>query len=163
VCMPSPPAGLDRDLIFNFFWAFSVFECALKREGFAKARKNDSVEADWDCFSNFIRGQFATISEASFHEGVARLQRLAPRKQIFPNRKLDWEDQRRGDGKSHEAYTLRLLRTARNNLFHGGKYPYGDEIEIARNQDILRSALVVLGGVSRLHPGVKSWIDSYAA
>ena len=45
-----PPTVLDRDLVLDFFWKFSVFECALKREGFLRVGRNDGAEPDWDGF-----------------------------------------------------------------------------------------------------------------
>jgi hypothetical protein len=66
---------------------------------------------------------------------------------------------RAGAGESEEAYVLRLLKTARNNLFHSGKYPDGPIAEVARDRDILHTALTILDGCYELHDGVKGWID----
>ena len=57
---------------------------------------------------------------------------------------------------------LRLLKTARNNLFHGGKYPDGPIEEVARDRDVLCAALAILDGLYELHDGVKRWIDEAA-
>lgn len=53
-------------------------------------------------------------------------------------------------GISDEQYVIELLKTVRNNLFHGGKYPDGPVEEIARNREILRASLVVLAGFYHL-------------
>lgn len=57
---------------------------------------------------------------------------------------------------------LLLLRTVRNNLFHGGKYPDGPVDEIPRNKAILGAALAVLEGCFELHPGVARRIEEAA-
>jgi hypothetical protein len=62
------------------------------------------------------------------------------------NGELAWECVEQRADESDAAYMLHLLKTARNNLFHGGKYPDGPIFEIAWNREILRATLVVLDG-----------------
>ena len=157
-----PPHALDRDLVLAFFWKYSVFECALKREGFLRAGRNKSAEPDWDRFGHEIQGRFAQVSIPGFTEAVAKLVRLSPRRQVVRDGRLAWDLVGRQPGDSDEAYILRLLRTTRNNLFHGGKYPDGPVKEVARQGDVLRSALAVLDGCYELHVGVKTWIHKAA-
>lgn len=153
------PEALDRDLVLDFFWKFSVFECALKREGFLKTGRKNRAEPDWDRFGSEVRGRFALVAACGFAEAVTKLKLLAPRRQVVRDGRLCWDPIVQGPGEFEEAYVLRLLKTARNNLFHGGKYPDGPIAEIARNRDILRSALAILDGCYELHDGVKRWID----
>lgn len=40
------PDWLDRNLVLDFFWKFSVFECALKREGFLQMSRDGSAKPD---------------------------------------------------------------------------------------------------------------------
>jgi len=61
-----PPDALDRDLVLNFFWKFSVFECALKREGYLKPGWNNAAEPDWNRFGRDIQGRFQQISSPGF-------------------------------------------------------------------------------------------------
>jgi hypothetical protein len=49
-----PPHALDRDLVLDFFWKFSVFECALKRAGFLKTGRNNGAVPDWDRFDSEV-------------------------------------------------------------------------------------------------------------
>lgn len=156
------PTTLDRDLVLNFFWKFSVFECALKREGFLRAGKNNGAEPDWDSFGREVQGRFAQVSIPGFAEAVGELRQLAPRRQVIRDGLLGWDPIVQRDGESDEAYVLRLLKTARNNLFHGGKYPDGPIEEVAHDREILRTALVVLDGCYEIHTGVQRWIDKAA-
>ncbi len=48
------PQQLERDLVFDFFWKFSVFECALKRERFLKIGRNNAAEPDWYSGPQFL-------------------------------------------------------------------------------------------------------------
>ena len=157
-----PPDALDRDLVFDFFWKFSVFECALKREGFLREGFNGAAEADWNEFSREVKDQFAQISNAAFKAAVEELAKLSPQRQVVRGGKLAWESAKRGADESDGAHTLRLLKISRNNLFHGGKYPDGDIEELARNKKILGAALTILTGCYALHSGVRRRIDAAA-
>ncbi len=153
------PHALDGDLVLDFFWKFSVFECALKREGFLKSGRNNGAEPDWDGFGSKVRGRFEQVADPGFAEAVRKLKLLSPRRQVVSGDRLGWASIVQGTGESEEAYVFHLLKTARNNLFHGGKYPDGPVEEVAHDRDILRAAIAILDGCYELHKGVKMWID----
>ncbi len=155
-------SALDRELVFEFFWKFSVFECALKREGFLRTGGDDAAEPDWSRFGRAIEGQFTQVSVKGFREAVAELGHLSPQRQIVRDSRLTWVPIVRKESDSDEVFTLRLLKTARNNLFHGGKYPDGPIDEIARNRKILCAAIMILDGCYELHAGLRSWINEAA-
>jgi hypothetical protein len=150
----APPHGLDRDLVLTFFWKFSVFECALKREGFLRSGWNGAAEPDWDKFGKSIVGRFDDVRASGFQVAVRTLKDASPRRQVVNDGCLGWESITQRPGESEEEFVLRLVKTTRNNLFHGGKYPDGPIAEVARDQTILRAALGVLGGCYELHPDV---------
>lgn len=120
-----PPDGLDRDLVLEFFWKFSVFECALKREGFLRIGPKNGAEPDWDSFGKEVQGRFAQVAYPGFAQAVGKLKQLSPQRQVVQGNCLAWAPIVQGHDESEEAFVLRLLKTARNNLFHGGKYPDG--------------------------------------
>ena len=144
---------LDRSLLFDFFWKFSVFECALKRGGFLKSGNSDAAEPDWNKFGEAIRGRFSEISTDDFAEAVLALKELSPHKQVVISGQLNWRKICPKTDKCEEEFVLQLLRVVRNNLFHGGKYPDGPVKEVAHDKKILRAALSVLEGCIKLYPG----------
>ncbi len=154
-----PPDGLDRDLVLRFFWKFSAFECALKREGFLRTGRNDAAEPDWTGFGKSLRDRFPEIKSEDFHESIGTLKTLAPRRQVVRDGRLAWDPVSHATGESDEEHVLRLLKTTRNNLFHGGKYPDGPIDEVARNNAVLLAALGVLEGCYVLHPSLTRWLD----
>ncbi|HNT86793.1 MAG TPA: hypothetical protein PKL84_02915, partial [Candidatus Hydrogenedentes bacterium] len=93
---------------------------------------------------------------------LGNLKSASPRRQVVRDGRLAWEQIGRGNAECEEEFVLRLVRTARNNLFHGGKYPDGPIDEVARDKAILRAALGVLDGCYRLHPGVARWVREAA-
>jgi len=159
----APPDWIDRDLVLDFFWKFSVFECALKREGFLRDGGSDSAEPNWRKFGDSIRGRFGEVSAEGFQEAVRALTAASPCRQVVREGRLDWESLQRRPEESEEGFVLRLVRTARNNLFHGGKYPDGPIAEVARDKTILMAALRVLDGCYELHPGVAHWAQESGA
>jgi hypothetical protein len=156
----APVDMLDRDLVLDFFWRFSVFECALKREGFLRAGRNCAAEPDWKKFGECIRDRFKEVSVNGFHEAVHTMRAVSPRRQVVRNDKLDWEELRQNPDESEEGFILRLVKTTRNNLFHGGKYPDGPIAEVAHDKKILQAALKILEGCYELHPGIARWVEA---
>ena len=87
-----------------------------------------------------------------------------PKTQIVSGNDLGWRETPIGQGEHHESYVLRLVRTVRNNLFHGGKYPYplGPVEDVARNERLLRSAVVILRQCLKLSKTVRNNFEEAA-
>lgn len=151
--------GLDRDLVFEFFWRFSAFECALKREGFLTSDQWGNARPDWKNFGVQMEGQFRDLAnDDDMLQAARKLIKLAPRRQVVrDDGELGWKSLERRAGESEEEFVILLVKTVRNNLFHGGKYPDGRIDEISRNEAILRASLVVLEGFYDLHRGLARW------
>lgn len=107
-----------------FFRTFSRFEYALKCTGYATGNEK-GVSADWK--------KFACDHNAIFLENKQKLKasldyfsKNPPHIQILTENKLDWKEPEKFDENSNcELYWfLRAVKHVRNNLFHGGKYPY---------------------------------------
>lgn len=154
----------DKELVFQFFAVFSRFEYALKRSGYWRKRsaKNDAVETDWDAYANGLRGKFATVGVQAFQDARAFLERKPPKSQVAVDRIIDSKETVRGPGEFDERYTLRIVTTMRNNLFHGGKYPSGPVTDVARNRELIESCLVVLEVCLGLSPGVAEAFNEVA-
>ena len=134
----------------------------VKREGFLRLDK-PTAEANWTKFGRDIAEKFEKVETIGFAAAAAKLRALSPRKQIQTNKILGWRELVQQQNESNAEYTLRLLTTVRNNLFHGGKYPDGDIPEVSRDKEVLRAALDVLNGCYELHAGVRNRIDEIAA
>lgn len=153
----TPPNFPDQSLVFNFFWSFSVFECALKRNKFLRQGRDNAAEPDWEKFGESIRGRFSEVHTNGFSDAVEALMKLSPHKQVVKNGQLGWRKICQKPNESKEEFVLRLLRAVRNNLFHGGKYPDGPVTEVARDSKILKAALSILEGCYVLHPNIAKW------
>lgn len=102
---------------FEFFFWFSRFEAALKESGFLTTDKEgNAANPDWQCFVKKFEADY-TLS----HHGK-KLVALAPERQIVgAGGKLVWRPVGTIDCRSDLCKAVRLLKTLRNNVFHGGK------------------------------------------
>src|SRR6185437_6656536 len=135
---------IENDLVLEFFVAFSRFEYALKRAGFATGNEK-GVKADWDCFGQNLRRTAAAEELAPVLNCCTYLRQNPPKKQILRAGQLAWNDGR-GPSRSDIERLLIDIRCVRNNLFHGGKIPIpdGPVEEEARNKRLLHDSLAAM-------------------
>ena len=145
---------INKDLVVEFFIYFSRLEYALKKAGYigGDSRK---ILVDWDKFANDIEKTFDAKKNKELEEAVNYLLSYAPRKQILEGGQLSWKDNQKNNGESEIKYLLRLLRTVRNNLFHGSKFPELFTHERERDEKLLRSSLVILNAFLELKQDLK--------
>ena len=143
VSRPLRRAHLDINLITEFFFVFSRFEYALKRAGFVK-RDRRNAEPNWDAFADSIERRYDPNESPKVARAVNYLLSEPPKRQIVENdNSLGWKDSNR-DNETEIRWVLLLVRRVRNNLFHGGKYPYTPLPEPARDTQLLESSLAIL-------------------
>jgi hypothetical protein len=162
VSFPTYTNLLTNDLVFDFMWKFSAFECAIKRLGCYSPRDKDGpVSTDWDLYANRLK-EIQAAHAPNFLEAAHAIVKLAPKQYTVTNGKLGWSDVVRGDGQSYARFALRLVCTVRNNLFHGGKHEDGLALEVARNKGLLEAALAVLSECYELDAELQHWIYDVA-
>jgi hypothetical protein len=136
----------QRELICTFFVLFSRFEYALKRLGYISPKPmGKRIELDWVRFSEDTEAKFTANTWESIKESVKYLETHQPMKQVFHEGELRFVGISRLNGENRLDWLLRLIRTVRNNLFHGGKFPDGPKYDVARDQKLLESSLDILG------------------
>ncbi len=78
--------------------------------------------------------------------GTQYLQQHPPKKQVLDNGHVRWVD-RQGTSGSAIGDVLLSVRTVRNNVFHGGKFPDGMITDPLRDEQLIRDCLQVLSGL----------------
>jgi len=146
---------INKDLVVEFFIYFSRFEYALKRAEYIRGNSK-GAEAYWDKFVDEIKEAFDAKINTELEKAVNYLLSHPPKKQILDERRLSWKDNQRDKGESNTKYLLRLVRTVRNNLFHGSKYPVY-VTEQARDEKLLKSSLVILDACLELKQNLKDY------
>lgn len=133
-------------LAFDFFYWFSRFEFCLKGNGYLKHdTPGDNAEPGWDKFVAKHASKFQPSAEAQI------LLDSPPERQIvLANRELDWRPVGIADCTSDLARVVRLLKTVRNNLFHGGKHGAASWDNPTRTQTLLSASKAVLGQLAEL-------------
>lgn len=127
------------NLIVEFFIVFSRFEYTLKQTGYHN-RSEERVEPNWDSFCNDYKENFQPNKSRVLSSAVKYYRTKPTMIQIFMNNQLDWRKSKRGDGEHNFAWLMRIVRYTRNNLFHGGKFPYDPK----RDTKLLTYGLVIL-------------------
>lgn len=128
-----------RDLAFEFFYWFSRFEFALKEAGYLKDRTvGAKAEPGWQCFVEAWQDAYEP-SRAAQALIVAN-----PQRQVVGPAGLEFRTVGFNDNPSELGMVVRLARTVRNNLFHGGKH--GDETwdDEDRMRQLLPTTITIL-------------------
>lgn len=145
----------NRDEIVKFFFYFSRFEYALKREKYIQNFKY--IKPDWDRFFKENKTQIEVILK---DQDLTYLLGHPPKKQIMTkDNDLGWENLSLTDSDLPDSIK-KVLTTIRNNLFHGGKFPTGPESDVTRNKKLIEDALKVLNSLSQIEQ-IKKHFDEF--
>jgi hypothetical protein len=131
---------VNKDLVTGFSALFYRFEYALKRAGYCQKCKN--AKPDWEKFAQDCDKQLNTQKNPELKTAAQYLLSHPPKKQIQENNKLEWQPVKK-EGTQLEQI-LRLVKTVRNNLFHGGKFPSGPVKDTGRDAKLLESCIIIL-------------------
>jgi hypothetical protein len=140
----------DPALEYRFFAIYSVCEYALKAMGYTRSDRWDGVKPDWEGFVIDIEKEFDWHQKPELEEAVRYLFENPPRRQVLRGRHLDWELNQRPPDDTDALWLLRLVKTVRNNLFHGGKKPFDPD----RDARLLKSCIQVLLAWAELKPEI---------
>jgi len=145
---------MPAELACEFLAIFSRMEYALKATDYA-SQNESKVIASWDRFANEINETFGQVSDEEFATAVDYLLQHPPRKQVRRNSVLTFEDQVIDKKQKRAQQALLMVRTVRNNLFHGSKHLPDGEMEQGRNQKLVQNSLTVLRHCIRLNERVR--------
>ena len=133
-------------LAFEFFFSFSRFESALKENGFLKSKK-PGVRADpsWELF--VLQWERGYTSSASAQSLIA----LSPQTQVVAEGgRLDWTPTVPKDSMSELGVVVLMLKTVRNNLFHGAKHGAANWDDLERTSELMVSATSILPELAKM-------------
>ena len=147
--------NIDQDTVMEFFVVFSRFEFALKRTGYLK-RHNGKAEPDWRKFETKHKDEFDSEKEPELREAWNYIDKDPPKKQVVVDGELDFEVDERLKGKSPFEKATLAVRTVRNNLFHGGKFPRSGIVDDpACKTTLLKKCTLLIEEMLELDPNVK--------
>jgi hypothetical protein len=138
--------NVPKELALGFLGVFSRFEYALKRAGYVKDKRTH-VSPDWVTFGKDL----AALDPAALLPVSACCPYLLakpPKKQVLRFGALDWDALPKEN--SQIEGILASVRTVRNNLFHGGKFPTGPVDEPLRDKQLITECLAVLQSLLQL-------------
>ena len=141
--------GPEKETAIEFFAVFSRFESALKCNECIKRNKrikNDRVEPNWDDYANYLEKPEKNDMKKEIEEAAKiYLWKEPPQKQIVENGKIKWITAQTSE-KNTISKTFDLIKIVRNNLFHGGKYEFGQDALFTkrRDEDLVQACLKIL-------------------
>jgi len=152
--MRAATSDLSPQLLQEFFVTFARFEYALKNSGFvAKGQELQKrllhvAKPDWNKFKRDVSAKFNKDSDPALSDACDYLLNNAPQTQVLWTENgtlvMGWETLPRGD-ENEAGYLLTLVKTVRNNLFHGGKFSDLSFTELTdRNTRLLKSSILIL-------------------
>ncbi|HCT5879201.1 TPA: hypothetical protein OT180_002225 [Morganella morganii] len=141
-----------KNIIFDFFYAFSRLEFLLKKHKFYY--KLDSYDNAGSSWKEFIKKNKERLNEESVPSG-GRLLSLAPGRQVISvvdgEKIICWSHGGytvNEDGSDYLDQVIFAIKAVRNNLFHGGKelgdIPGGVEYDELRDIDLLQTSTLVI-------------------
>ena len=131
-------------LACRFLKYFSMCEFYLKELHYFVPR-NGNIIVDWrrfcaeneEEFFKFISGD---VGEYEYHSRLLFLDQ--PRRQVVENGSLEWGQLR--DVNYDFSGMVKIIKTIRNNLFHGGKFVVGGWDDPDRTEQLLNSSVVIV-------------------
>lgn len=129
-----------RPLVFEFFFWFSRFESALKENGWLQSKAVGAPACpDWRGFVLAFAGDYSPSDAAR------QLVAANPLKQVIGEHSLTFAEVVFAEAAPQLERVTVLLKTVRNNLFHGGKQgsAYWDDPD--RMRLLLPLSVTVLG------------------
>jgi len=148
--------NVKEEVVMEFFVVFSRFEFALKKAGYLKTGRNESALPDWNDFAIKNEDKFDMEKDARLSEAWNYLDKEPPQMQIVNNGKLDFKIDERLNDKSSLYKAALAIKTVRNNLFHGGKFPRSGIVDDpARKTELLKKCVILLEEMLDLDPDVK--------
>ena len=129
-----------KDASFDFFYWFSRFEFLLKKYDHLKSREEgDKAEPNWEHFISNLKGKYKITEEAK------ELLLLHPKRQVVgASSRLVWRRVGIQHCNNDLCRVATMLRTIRNNLFHGGKHGDLEVDDKERNLKLLLLGKTVL-------------------
>jgi len=148
---------IPKELTVEFLGTFARFEYALKRAGYLEGNEK-RVAADWDRFAREVATAKPEVLVSVVACGAYLLSH-PPRKQVLENGRLTWKDRGASGGSTIEEILL-SVRTVRNNVFHGGKFPEGPVAEPLRDERLIGDCLAMLNALLCC-PGLPATVAEY--
>lgn len=135
----------EFEVVWQFFIIFSLFEYALKRDKRYIHEKYGRAEANWDKYASENNKSFSENKSNELQSAIIYFNHTPPRKQLYKNSKVAWSEPLNNvSSEPCLIWLLKIIRTVRNNLFHGGKYPGINVPEPSRDSELLEHSITIL-------------------
>ena len=129
----------SKGLIFDFFIVYSRYEYVLKEMNFYRVNNGRWVSPDWKKYASRIENKL-NLGDHNLKDAINYYLHQPPKIQIEKDGLLIWGKNKQHKNEKDIEWVFRSIGITRNNLFHGGKFPF-DQI---RDTKLLLFGLVIL-------------------
>ena len=142
---------LDKNILkvsLEYLYWFSRFEYTLKENGHLKSNQiGNRAIANWDSFRDEYLERYSPSNDAY------KLIELHPKQQIIgPNNSVNhWEEANISHCSKPLCKVIVMLKTVRNNLFHGGKHYSKSDEEKKRDLKLVELSLNVIKEIANIN------------
>lgn len=130
----------DTLLIYEFFSVYSRFEFVLKKIGMYQVRRGQWVYPDSQMFAREIEGDLDFESTPEMNTAIKYYLNSPPMIEIDQKGKVAWMENMQRSNESKLQWIFRSIGIVRNNLFHGGKFPW----DAVRDRKLLDYGLTII-------------------
>ena len=114
------------------------------------------AQPNWDRFAADHNRSFEQLGNPDLAAAIAYFRASPPRKQTRTDGNLGWSEPQRYDGNGPLlTWLLLCIRTIRNNLFHGGKFPRFPVHDPSRDRELIEHSLAILSSSLSLDTAVE--------
>lgn len=152
----------DKETIANFFIIFSFFEFGIKELGLTETNKN-YPSPDWKAYVDKIIDKFDPNESPELAEAIGYMKENPPKKQVFKNDGSMTYDVSYFKNKNNInlQVLIQMIKTVRNNFFHGGKVKDFIKYDYERNINLFKNSLVILNTCLKLDENISNGLSEF--
>jgi len=149
----------DKEIIANFFITFSIFEFGIKEFGLTDKNKK-YPSPDWYAYVNRIIDKFGPNESQELKNAITYLKKNPPGKQRFnKSGSMIFDDRYFRNKKDINLHVLiEMIKTIRNNFFHGGKIKDFMKSDYERNISLFKKSLVILDNCLKIDDCIQEFL-----
>ncbi len=150
---------VDKNILissFKYLYWFSRFEYTLKEKKYLMKKSN--AEADWEQFITDYKDKYIPCDK------YTELINLHPKRQkLDKHNQVIWERVGLDHCSSNNSLCkiITMLKTVRNNLFHGGKHIIGFDTDKKRNLQLLEVSTILIKKIANINDFGKGIFEPY--
>ena len=152
----------DKETIANFFIIFSFFEFGIKELGLTEKNKKHPSPS-WKTYIDKIIDKFDPNESRELEAAIEYMKETPPGKQVFKDSSSMTYDDSYFKNKNdiNLQVLIEMIKTVRNNFFHGGKVKDFMKNDYERNINLFKNSLVILNACLMIDEKIDNGLSEF--